>query len=64
MENLMKGYGEWVGADGSGNIGNKNKTTTKKSTEDNIEVPDGKGGTISMTKAEFQKLMDKVTNTK
>lgn len=64
IENLMKGYGKWVGADGAGNLANINKKTTKTSTKDNIEIPDGKGGTISMTKAEFQKLMDKVTNTK
>ena len=64
IENLMKNYGKWVGADGAGNLANINKKTAEKGTENKIEVPDGKGGTISMTKAEFEKLMEKVTNTK
>lgn len=61
IENLMKDYGKYVSVDKKGNLANKNKTTK---TTDNVEMPDGKGGTISMTKAEFQKLMEKVTNTK
>ena len=61
IENLMKDYGKYVSLDKKGNMANKNKTTSK--TEDKIEVPDGKGGTISMTRAEFEKLMNKVTKT-
>jgi len=61
IENLMKDYGKYVSLDKKGNMVNKNKTTSK--TADKIEVPDGKGGTISMTRAEFEKLMNKVTKT-
>lgn len=61
IENLMKDYGKYVSVDKTGKMTNKNKATK---TTDNVEMPDGKGGTISMTKAEFQKLMEKVTNTK
>lgn len=62
IENLMKGYGKYVALDKSGNMTNKTKAAKTKTS--NVEIPDGKGGTISMTPAEFQELMNKVTKTK
>jgi len=62
IENLMKGYGKYVALDKSGNMTNKTKAAKTKTS--NVEIPDGKGGTISMTPTEFQELMNKVTKTK
>lgn len=65
IEKLMaSGYGKHVGLDGKGNMTNANKTKAAKTKSSNVEIPDGKGGTISMTPAEFQELMNKVTKTK
>lgn len=65
IEKLMaSGYGKHVGLDGKGNMTNANKTKATKTKSSNVEIPDGKGGTISMTPAEFQELMNKVTKTK
>jgi hypothetical protein len=52
--NLMKDYGKWFSANASG-ISNKNNSTQSKG--NNLEIPDGKGGTISMTREQFQELM-------
>lgn len=60
IENLMKEYGKYVSVDKKGNVANKNKT--KASNTGNIEVPDGKGGTISMTKEQFEQLMNTINN--
>lgn len=62
VENLMQNYGKYVSIDKKGNLANKNKTTVN--TKNTVEIPDGKGGKISMTSEELQKLMSKLTNTK
>ena len=65
MEKLLKsGYGKWTGLDSEMNTVNKNGITKEEGTGDKVEIPDGKGGKISVSKADYQKLMDKLTNTK
>lgn len=66
IEKLMKsGYGKWTGLDSQMNTTNKNTVAkTSETANNNVEIPDGKGGKISMTQAEFQELMGKISKTK
>lgn len=66
IEKLMKsGYGKWTGLDSQMNTTNKNTVAkTSETANGNVEIPDGKGGKISMTQAEFQELMGKISKTK
>ena len=59
--NLMKDYGKWFSANANG-ISNKNNSTQSKG--NNLEIPDGKGGTITMTREQLQELMKTINNGK
>jgi hypothetical protein len=60
IENLMKDYGKYLGLDSQGNTINKNSVAT---TKNQLEIPDGKGGTIKISAKELQKMMSQLTQT-
>ena len=65
LENLLGQDGEYVGMTAKGNFfGKPAKVKGSKTSSTNVEIPDGKGGKITLTQEEYKKLMAELTKSK